>query len=45
VVLVKPSAAGYAREVVEALRKSGFDVGYEPLEEERTAVWAEGGDP
>lgn len=38
IVLVKPSASGYAQEVIDALKQSGFDVGHEPLEEDRTAV-------
>lgn len=37
-VLVKPSAAGYAAEVVGMIREKGFDVGYEPLEENRVGV-------
>lgn len=45
IVLVKPSAAGYAMEVVDALRQAGFGVGHEPLEEDRTAVSAAGGAP
>ena len=38
VVVVKPSAAGYAPRVIQTLRRSGFEVGFEPLEEERTAI-------
>ncbi|HRU05309.1 MAG TPA: hypothetical protein P5137_05990 [Candidatus Brocadiia bacterium] len=45
IVLVKPSAAGYAQEVIDALKQSGFDVGHEPLEEDRTAIGAEGARP
>ena len=45
VVLVKPSAAGYAGQVVRMLRQSGFDVGYEPLEEDRTAIFGDGQEP
>jgi len=41
VVLVKPSSAEYAVQVINALHTAGFDVGYEPLEEERTAVFAD----
>lgn len=40
VVLVKPSAAGYAMPcVIEPLEALGFDVGYEPFEEGNTAVF------
>jgi len=42
VVLVKPSAAGYARSgVVEPLQERGFDTGYEPFEEGKDAVFEE----
>lgn len=41
VVLVKPSAAGYAMDVVKKLRKLGFDVGYEPFEEKASAAFGE----
>jgi len=39
VVLVKPSAAVYAMEVVKKLRTLGFDVGYEPFEEKASAAF------
>ncbi len=36
VVVIKPSAVAYASFVVELLANLGFDVGFEPLEEDRT---------
>ena len=39
VVLVKPSAAPYAVRVINMLYKEKFDVGYEPLEESKTAIF------
>jgi len=39
VVLIKPSAARYAPAVVEHLREEGFDVGFEPLEEEKSSIF------
>ena len=41
VVLVKPSAAPYATEVINLLRVKQFDVGYEPLEESKTALFSD----
>lgn len=38
VLLIKPSAAGYGREMAEELQKLHLDVGYEPLEEEKTVA-------
>ncbi len=40
--LVKPSAAPYAdKEVIGKLRAAGFDVGYDPFDEEKTAIFEE----
>lgn len=38
-VLIKPSSAPYVeQEILQPLRKNGFDVGYEPLEEDKSVV-------
>lgn len=39
VLLVKPSAAGYALDIANTLQDKGFQYGMEPLEEDRDAVW------
>lgn len=41
VVLVKPSSVRYAPIVVSQLRGAGFDVGHEPLEEDKTGVFGD----
>jgi hypothetical protein len=44
-VLIKPSAAGYAQSLVQELDSRGFDVGYEPFEEANNVLDAPGGIP
>jgi len=38
-LLVKPSAAPYARQLIVLLRERRFEVGYDPLEEEKVAAF------
>lgn len=45
IAVVKPSAAPYAGQVVDTLRRDGFAVGYEPLEEDKTVISESQGSP
>jgi len=38
-LVIRPSAAPYAGDLIRTLKDAGFDVGYEPLEESKTAVF------
>lgn len=44
IVVVKPSAAPYVEEVIDLIRRGGFKLGSEPLEEDKTAIFEEGRD-
>lgn len=44
IVALKPSAASYAADVIDLIRQAGFSLGHEPLEEDKTAIFGEGGD-